>query len=57
MSIQKIVTFLSINIKYMEKNKKLNKTKDSLLIGKNSRFSEEVNEMARKRYHFFLLEP
>lgn len=34
----------------MEKNKKLNKTKDSILIRKNGKYPEDVNEVARLRY-------
>lgn len=33
-----------------KENAKLKKTKDSILIKKNGKYSEEVKELARKRY-------
>ena len=33
----------------MNKNKKLKKTKDSILIRKNGKYPEDVNEVARVR--------
>ncbi|CAD8135674.1 unnamed protein product [Paramecium octaurelia] len=39
----------------MEKNKKLKKTKDSILIRKNGKYSENAGEVARQRSIYMLL--